>query len=134
VQAFVDSDANGLRVAGELPLAVSGLHLSVVNAQGETVADRTLDEAAGATCFADLPATTYRIMADPPAGFLATQQHQWSISLPSDALVAVLFGVQLAPDAQSRFPGEWVVIVGGLLLGAAIMGVVIVRRRRLAGL
>ena len=69
VQAFVDNDANGLRLASELPLAAGGLHVSVLNAQGETVADRTLDAAAGETCFADLPATTYRVMADPPTGY-----------------------------------------------------------------
>ena len=102
-------------LAGESPLAVAGLHVSVLNAQNEVVADRTLDAATSETCFTDLPATTYRVLANLPIGYLATQQHRWSISLPSDAIVTVPFGVQLDPAAQSRFPIEWVVILAGLL-------------------
>jgi LysM repeat protein len=131
VQVFVDSDANGLPLAGELPLAISGLHVSVMNAQNEIVTDRTLDAAASETCFSGLPATTYRILADLPVGYLATQQRRWSISLPSDAIVAVPFGVQIDPAAQNRFPIEPVAILAGLLvIGGALIGVVIWLRRR----
>jgi LysM repeat protein len=132
LQAFADSDANGLYLAGELPLAVSGLHVSVLNAQNVVVADRTLDVAASETCFADLPATTYRVLADLPAGYLATQQRRWSISLPSDAIVTVPLGVQIDPAAQSRFPIEPVTILTGLLVigGALIGGVIWLRRRQ----
>ena len=130
VQAFMDNDINGLRLAGELSLAVSGLHLSVLNSQGEIVADRMLDTAADETCFADLPATTYRVMADPPSGYLATQQRRWSISLPSDAIVAVQFGVQLDPTAQNPFPIELTAILVGLLVIGAVVGVAVWLRRR----
>jgi hypothetical protein len=126
----MDNDINGLRLAGELPLAASGLHLSVLNSQDEIVAERMLDTAAGEICFVDLPATTYRVTADPPSGYLATQQQRWSISLPSDAIVAVQFGVQLDPAAQNRFPIELAAILASLLVLGAVIGVVIWLRRR----
>jgi len=130
VRAFLDSDINGLHLDGELPLAVSGLHLSVMNAQDEVVGDRTLDTAASETCFTDLPATTYRVMADPPPGYLATLQRRWSISLPSDAVVAVQFGVQRDPAAQNRFPIELAAIPVGLLAMGVVIGAVVWLRRR----
>lgn len=130
VQAFMDTDANGLPLADEPPLAVGGLHVSVMNAQNEVAADRTLD-AAGETCFTELPAMTYRVVADPPPGYLATQQRRWSISLPGDAIVAVPFGVQVDPAAQNRFPIELAAIPAGLIFFGAIAGAVVwVRRRR----
>jgi LysM repeat protein len=131
VRPFVDSDSNGLPLAAELPLAAGGLHVSVMNAQNEIIADRTLDAAAGETCFADLPAMTYRVLADPPAGYRATQQRRWSVSLPSDAIIAVPFGVQLDPAAQNRFPIDVAAILLGLIvMGGVLIGVVIWRRRR----
>jgi LysM repeat protein len=130
LQAFADRDGNGLPLAGNPPLAVGGLHISVLNAQNDVVADRTLDATTRGTCFTDLPATTYRVMADLPIGYLATQQHRWSISLPSDAIVTVPFGVQLDPAAQSRFPIEWVVILAVLLATGGLIGLAIWLRRR----
>ena len=131
LQTFADSDANGLYLAGEIPLAVAGLHVSVLNAQSEVVADQTLDAATGETCFTDLPATTYRVLADLPIGYLATQQNRWSISLPSDAIVAVPFGVQLDPAALNHFPIEWVAILAGLfVIVIALIGLVVWLRRR----
>ena len=131
LQAFADHNGNGLPLAGESPLAVDGLHISVLNAQNDVVADRTLDATTSETCFADLPATTYRVLANLPIGYLATQQQRWSISLPSDAVVTVPFGVQLDPAAQSRFPIEWAVILTGLLaIGGLVVLVIWLRRRR----
>jgi len=130
VQTFMDADANGLYLTGELPLAVSGLHLSVFNAQNEVVADRTLDAVASETCFTSLPATTYRVLADLPTGYLASQQRRWSISLPSDAIVAVTFGVQIDPAAQNRFPIELAAIPAGLLVIGVLIGIAVWLRRR----
>jgi hypothetical protein len=131
VQAFVDSDTNGLPLAGEFPLAANGLHVSVMNAKNEVVAEQALDAGTSENCFANLPATTYRILADPPTGYLATQQHRWSISLPSDAIVAVPFGVQIDPAAQNRFPIEWVALLAGVLVIIGVLtGVAIWLRRR----
>lgn len=129
LETFADTDANGQPAAGELPLDVAGLQVSVLNAQNEVVADRALD--AGDTCFRDLPATTYRVLANLPIGYRATQQQRWSISLPGDAVVAVPFGVQLDLAARNRFPVEWVIILVGLIaLGAVIVGLVFWQRRR----
>ncbi len=131
LQAFADADANGLYLSGELPMAINGLHVSVLNAQNEVVANRTLDGASGESCFTDLPATTYRVLADLPIGYLATQEHRWSISLPSDAIVTVPFGVQIDPTAQDRFPIEWVALLLGVFaIGGALIGLVIWLRRR----
>lgn len=115
VQAFVDDDANGLWLASEAPLAAVGLHVAVLNTQGEMVAERTLDEATGETCFANLPATTYQVLADPPPGYSATLQRRWSVSLPGDAIVTMPFGVQANPTVES-----------GILIGVAVVGVVVV--------
>ena len=130
VQAFVDSDGNGMRLANELPLAASGLHLNLRNGQGEMVADQRLDGTTGETCFIDLPATTYQVLADPPAGYVATQQQRWSISLPSDALVDVSFGVQPDPATENRFPIEWALILGGLILIGVLLGAAFWWRQR----
>ena len=132
MQAFVDGDANGLPLASEVPLSAGGLHVSVMNGQNEVVAEQALDTATSETCFTDLPATTYRVLAEPPAGYRATQQRRWSISLPSDATVAVPFGVQIDTAAQNRFPMEWALILAGLLVvtGALIGMIVWLRRRR----
>jgi LysM repeat protein len=131
LRTFTDGDANGLYLSGEVPLAVAGLRVRVLNAQDEVVGDRTLDAASGETCFTDLPATTYRVLADLPIGYLVTQQNRWSISLPSDALVAVPFGVQIDPTAQNRFPIEQAAILIGLLIGVgALIGLAIWLRRR----
>ena len=77
-----------------------------------------------------MPATTYRILANLPIGYLATQQQRWSISLPSDAIVTIPFGVQLDPAGQNRFPLEWVVILAGLIAIGVLTGLVIWLRRR----
>ena len=92
-------------LASEAPLAAVGLHVAVLNPQGETVAERTLAEATGETCFADLPASTYRVVADPPPGFNPTWQRRWSVSLPGDAIVTMPFGVQSCPDREQA--GRW---------------------------
>ncbi len=131
LQPFADADANGLYVAGDAPLAVDGLHVSVLNTQNEVVADQVMSSTASETCFTNLPATTYRVLADLPSGYLATQQQRWSISLPSDAIVTVPFGVQIDPAAQNRFPIEWVAILGGILvIGGGLTGLAIWLRRR----
>jgi LysM repeat protein len=135
VQAFVDEDANGLRLASEVPLAAVGLHVAVVNPQGETVAEnlpgsaQPLEGLAGEVCFADLPAATYRVLADPPPGYNATLQRRWSVSLPDGAIVTMPFGVQAVPIESS-----WPIGVGlaalGLLAVGVVSGVVVWRRRR----
>jgi LysM repeat protein len=131
LRTFTDSDANGLYLAGEAPLAVAGLQVQVLNAQDEVVTDQMTDAASSETCFTDLPATTYRVLATLPIGYAATQQQRWSISLPSDANVTVPFGVQIDQAALNRFPIEQVALLIGLLIGVGVViGLVLWLRRR----
>jgi len=134
VQAFVDEDANGMWLASEAPLAVAGLHVSVLNTQGDTVAEQTVTgesalEATDKTCFADLPATTYRVVADPPPGYSTTWQQRWSVSLPGGAVVTMPFGVQTVPIGSGVSIGLAIVAVIGLVALGVIGGVVEWRRR-----
>jgi LysM repeat protein len=128
VQAFIDADANGLRVASEAPLAVAGLHVTVLNPQDELVAERTLTEAVGETCISDLPTLTYRVVADPPPGYTPTWQQRWSVSLPGGAVVMMPFGVQAAPIESSWPIGVVLIVI--VLIGAAIIGGMLIWRRR----
>jgi LysM repeat protein len=131
LHTFADSDANGLFLAGETPLTVAGMQVRVLSAQDEVAAEALLDGTGSEACFTGLPATTYRLLISLPVGYVATQQLRWSISLPSDAIVAVPFGVQIDQAAVNRFPIEQVALPIGLLVAAAILiGLVIWLRRR----
>lgn len=130
VAAFIDADQNGLRLASEAALNTAGTHWQVLNSQNELVADRVVADAASETCFADLPATTYRVVAQPPPGYRPTWQSRWSISLPSDTLVALQLGVEPDP-AANVYPIDWPFIL--TLIGlAAVTGALIWYRRRTA--
>lgn len=119
VQAFDDADADGRRLVVEAPVALSGVHFIVTDAQGATVADRVIDESTPDTCVADLPATTYRVVAEPPPGYAATMPTRWSIALPSDTRIDLQLGLRAAPIEPSS---PWPIVVAGGLLLAAVMG------------
>ena len=133
VQPFLDNDGNGLWLADEAPLAMAGVHVLVLNADGAVVAERTLDEQSTRSCFSDLPATTYRVVADPPLGYVATLQNRWAVSLPSDTTIDIPFGAR-ADLAANRLAIPAGAIVGGLavMLGglAGIFWWARYRRRR----
>jgi hypothetical protein len=131
VQVYVDGDRNGLRLSSEAALTTPGARLQILNAQDEPVADRILEGAAPETCFADLPATTYRVVAQPPPGYRTTWQGRWSIALPSDAVVALQFGVEPDP-AASTYPIDWIFILTLLGLAAATGALIWYRRRQAA--
>jgi len=135
VQAFIDADANGMWQVNEAPLAAAGLHVSVLNSQGDTVADQTAAGesalvATDKTCFVDLPAATYRVVADPPPGYAATWQQRWSVSLPGGALVTVPLGVQAVPIESGVPIGLGLVVIG--LVAVGVIGVVTWKRRHAA--
>lgn len=123
VQAFDDADADGRRLLVEAPVALSGVHFSVTDAQGATVADRVLADTAGDNCVADLPATTYRVVAEPPPGYAATMPTRWSIALPSDARIDLQLGLRAAPIEPPSSPWP-IVLAGGLLAAGVSVGVV----------
>jgi LysM repeat protein len=120
VQAFVDSKADGRRLADETG-SISGALFTVLNAQGETVGAQTLAVSADTQCFTDLPATTYRVIAEPPPGYLAAQQQRWSISLPSDAVVNIQFALKPDQAKQAGLPLDVLIIVL-ILIGLAVIG------------
>lgn len=123
VEPFLDQNRNDLLLTGEAPLPATGAHVVVLNAQGETVAERTLDGQSTRVCFTDLPATTYRVVAQPPLGYLATLQNRWAVSLPSDATINIPFGAQVDPTTnQTTIPAAIViglVVIGGVAGGLA---------------
>jgi LysM repeat protein len=120
IQAFADADADGRRLRVEAPVASSGLHFIVTDAQGATVADRVMDESTPDTCVADLPATTYRVVAEPPPGYAATMPTRWSIALPSDTRIDLQLGLRAAPIEP---PSPWPIVAAGGLMLAAVVGV-----------
>jgi hypothetical protein len=128
VQAFDDADADGRWLVAEAPVASSGVRLIVTDAQGETVADRVISEDAPDNCVADLPATTYRVVAEPPAGYAATMSTRWAIALPGDARIDLSLGVRAAPiePASSPWPVVIVIAVGVLAVGG--LGLSVARR------
>jgi murein DD-endopeptidase MepM/ murein hydrolase activator NlpD len=127
VQAFDDADADGRRLMVEAPVALSGVHFIVTDAQGAAVADRVIDESTPDTCVADLPATTYRVVAEPPPGYAATMPTRWSIALPSDARIDLQLGLHAAPIEP---PSPWPIVAAGGLMLAAVVGASVTRRAR----
>ncbi len=128
VQAFDDADADGKRLQTEALMAVNGLQWTVLNAQGETVAVHAGDSTASEYCFADLPATTYRVLAQTPSGYAPTLQDRWAVALPSDEQVEVQFGVRVLPEPPPPI-GLWLAVgLGGLIV--ILSGVWLVRRQR----
>jgi LysM repeat protein len=125
VQAFDDADADGRRLRVEAPVALSGVHFIVTDAQGAAVADRVLDESTPETCVADLPATTYRVVAEPPPGYAATMPTRWAIALPSDARIDLQLGLRAAPIEP---PSPWPIVAAGGLMLAVVVGVGVTRR------
>jgi LysM repeat protein len=130
VQTFDDADADGRWLAAEAPVALSGVHWVVTDAQGEVVSDRTIEAAAGDNCVTDLPATTYRVVAEPPSGYAATVATRWAIALPSDTRIDLPLGVRAAPPEPPASPWPLVVVgVAGLGVVASV-GLGLSRRMR----
>jgi LysM repeat protein len=127
VRSFQDPNAEGLRLANAA--AASGVHFSLWDAQGDLVADHTLDDPSGRYCFTDLPATTYRVAADPPTGYLVTTQQRWAVSLTGDATVDVQLGLRVDPEAGQAAQAQAILIGAGVVLIVAVAAVLIWRRR-----
>jgi len=129
VRTFLDNDGNGLLLADEPPLLAAGAHIVLLDLQGTRVKEQTLSDQASHMCFSDLSAETYRVLADPPPGYLATLQDHWAVSLPGDATIEVLFGARVDP-AVNQPVAMWIPLVIGLGLAAGgIAGLLWWRRR-----
>jgi hypothetical protein len=102
----------------------------VTDAQGEVVADRTIGAAVDDNCITDLPATTYRVVAEPPAGYAATVATRWAIALPSDARIDLSLGVRTVPPETPASPWPLAIVgIAGVGLAASI-GLGLSRRTR----
>ena len=129
VQPFDDADADGRWLLAEAPIAFSGLHVLIVDAQGETVADRVIDESMPDNCVTDLPATTYRVVAQPPDGYIATMPARWAIALPGDTRIDLSLGVRAAPIVPAASPWPLVIAVV-VVVAAGGLGLTVTRRAR----
>lgn len=130
VQSFDDADGDGRRLISEAPIGAVGVRFIVADAQGQAVADQTVNDPSAAYCFADLPATTYRVIAIPPEGYVATTLPRWAVSLTGDATVDIQLG--LRPDVRTQQPEVWpIVFIGiGVVVAAALGGVWVWKRKQ----
>lgn len=69
-RVFVDANNNGKFDTGEIPLAYVRITLTRTDTTGDQTTRTTLTDANGAFLFEDLPAGTYRLSEDQPAGFI----------------------------------------------------------------
>ncbi len=130
VQVFEDADADGRWLVAEGPVASSGLHLIVTDAQGNTVADYVVAETTPDSCVADLPATTYRVETQPPSGYVATMPTRWAIALPGDTQIDLNLGVRAAPIEPATSPWLAVVPIALIALAAGGLGLIAASRAR----
>jgi len=130
VQAFDDTDADGRWLVAEAPVASSGLHLIVTDAQGSTVADRVIDESASNNCVTDLPATTYRVEAEPPGGYAATMPTRWAIALPGDTRIDLHLGVRVVSIEPPTVLWPTLIVIVVVVLAAGGLGLSLARRAR----
>ena len=130
VQAFEDPEVAGSVQPVNDPAPISGTRFSVSEGQNNLIADLTLDGQSSDFCFTDLLAITYRVIADPPPGYLAANQRRWAVALTSDATVDIRFGIR--PDPSVKPSNLWPIAAlgaGGLCL-AGVGGVWLWKRRR----
>ncbi len=130
VQTFLDNDGNSLLLSGEAPLLAAGAHIVLLDSQGTRIQERTLSDQESQVCFTDLSAETYRVLADPPPGYLATLQDHWAVSLPSDTTIEVLFGARVDPAANQPATAQMILAIGLGMVAVVATGWWWWRRRR----
>jgi LysM repeat protein len=147
VQAFDDTNADGLLSPGEQPVA--GVKFTVNNSQGDTApAPYTSEGDAAPHCFDNLAPGTYSVAVQPAPNTLATSDKRWSVSLTGGATVNIRFGSRSSSNASGNpaNPGSTVEPkstgssspsnVLGLLIGllvllvAGVLGAFVIARRR----
>jgi LysM repeat protein len=147
VQAFDDTNADGLLTPGEQPVA--GVQFTVNNSQGDTApAPYTSEGDAAPHCFDNLAPGTYSVAVQPAANTLATSDKRWSVSLTGGATVNIRFGSRSSSNAPGNpanpggtlepkstggsSPSNVLGLLVGLLvlLVAGVLGAFVIARRR----
>ncbi len=137
VQAFDDTNADGLLTSGEQ--AVAGVQFTVSNSQsGEQVSTYTADGSSTPHCFDNLVPGTYSVAVQPAPNTVATSDKRWSVSLTGGSTVNIRFGSRVdaspTPAAGSGGSNLSGLLLGGIgltvLLVAGVLGAFIIARRR----
>jgi hypothetical protein len=112
--AFVVADASGRTVTGAAPaLSFEGT----------------------ARCFDDLPVGVYAVSAQAPAGYAATTNTRWGVSLVEGARVEVTVGMRRAVDPAGGDAREALPMAVGVTAGLGGLAAIIllIRRRTKSG-
>jgi LysM repeat protein len=147
VQAFDDTNADGLLTSGEQPVA--GVQFTV---SGDAQpASFTSDGSATPHCFDNLAPGTYSVAVQPAPNTIATSDKRWSVSLTGGASVNIRFGSRadstgtggsgnVNPNATATpkgasggsNPSSVLLVLVGLvvLLVAGVLGAFVIARRR----
>jgi hypothetical protein len=155
VAAFQDANADGQRNEGEALVADAAIAIARA---GSTVSTYITDGASEPFCFELTQADSYQLQLYPPAGYSATTEDNWAVSIANGESYTVSFGLTdapavsdaartetvdtaagdtaAAPDATAEadtggLPGNLGLIVLGVaavLVVLAVVGVVLLRR------
>jgi hypothetical protein len=154
VGAFHDANADGQRNEGETLVADAAIALAQA---GTTTSTYITDGASEPYCFELTEADSYTLQLYPPAGFAATTEDNWAVSIANGESYTVSFGLTDAPEAVAEAPvdtstepttgdttageeaaaedgglpgnlGVLVIAVAAVLILLAVVGVVLLRR------
>lgn len=103
VGAFQDTNADGQRNDGE-PL-VPNAAIAIARA-GTTVSTYITDGESEPYCFELAQADSYQLQLYPPAGFTATTEDNWAVSIANGESYTVLFGlIEASTETDTSLPG-----------------------------
>lgn len=125
VGAFDDASGDGRYDEDENGL--SGVAFLVVDRSGATVAGSDVRR-----CFDDLPTGAYSVVAQVPAGYIATTDTSWGVALTDKARVDVIVGGRRSVETASETgnaPGGLPVAIGAGSVIIFVAAVVFLRRR-----
>lgn len=98
VQAYMDSNGDGVRQQGETSLADSAVTLSRA---GNTVSTYITTGSEDGYCFEQLEPDTYQVQIFPPADYAVTTEDSWAVAVAEGVMVPVSFGLQEATAVVS---------------------------------
>jgi murein DD-endopeptidase MepM/ murein hydrolase activator NlpD len=125
VSAFEDVAGDGRYGDGDR--ALTGAAFIVADTSGAAVATSS-----GARCFKALPVGAYAVLAQVPAGYLATTDTRWGVALTEAAQVDVMVGGRRVEESEteaSSADGTQVVVFGtGIVVLIGLVAIVLRRR------